>query len=432
MISVLLGISQINLKSLEMMKFIIKLTSEASAITLILIVLMSGFFFQSCKKNETGSAIPVIDYIRITNPSKSDSLVTHAIMGSTVAIIGRNLQDVDEIWFNNLKAFVNFSFVTSSSIIVTIPNVIPSKVTNMLLLINGAKTDTLKYSFGVDVPAPFLSGMLCEYVDDGGTAVIQGNFFLDDPNIPLKVFFPGNLEGTIKNISLTEISVTVPQGAGVGPIQVKSLYGSTRSTFYFRDDRNIILDYDTRTSNGSWRSGTIKNDANSLKGNYLMLKGQLDDNQGSEDYAGGGFVSELWGDANGRPQGNFFTGSPSDYLFKFEANVKTWTGAYLNICFGPWASSVGPYQNQLYWSDINARGLWKAWEGTSSGSFKTDGWITVTIPLSDIKYNKDFGTMVFDPSKSGSLTFWMKGPSAVKGAKSDIEIYFDNVRIVHK
>ena len=415
------------------MKSIIKISTRVSTISLLLVALFTSMLFHACQKDEKGGgAIPVINYIRITDPLKSDSLVTHAFMGSTIAIMGQNLQDVNEIWFNNQKAFVNFSFVTGSTIIVTIPNVIPSVVTNKLLLINSNKTDTLKYSFGVDVPPPFLSGMLCEYVADGATAVIQGNFFIDDPSSPLKVFFPGNLEGTITDVTINQIKVTVPSGVGVGTIQVKSLYGSTRSTFYFRDDRNIILDYDTRTTSGSWRGGTIKSDANSLKGNYMMLKGQLDDNVGSEDFSGGGFVSELWSDANGRPQANFFTGSPDDYLFKFEANVKVWTGAYLNICFGPWASSVSPYQNQLYWSDVNARGLWKAWEGTSTGSFTTDGWITVTIPMSDIKYNKDFGTMAFDPTKAGSLTFWMKGPSATSGAKSDIEIYFDNVRIVHK
>lgn len=415
------------------MRRIIKINTRISAIILLLVTFSTGILFLACERNESGgSAIPEINYIRITDPLKSDSLVTHAFMGSSIAIMGQNLQDVDEIWFNNQKAFVNFSFVTGSSIIVTVPNVIPSKVTNLLLLINSNKTDTLKYPFGVDVPAPFLSALQCEYVDDGGTVTILGNFFIDDPAIPLKVFFPGNLEAEVKSVSLNKIEVVVPDGSGVGPIQVKSLYGSTRSSFYFRDDRNIILDYDVLTSGGSWRSGTIRSDANSLKGKYMMLKGQLDDNQGSEDYAGGGFVSELWSDANGRPQKNFFTGSPDDYLFKFEANVKVWTGAYLNICFGPWASSVSPYQNQLYWSNGNARGIWKPWEGTSTGSFKTDGWITVTIPMADIKYNKDFAPMAFDPSKAGSLTFWMKGPSSTKGAKSDIEIYFDNVRIVHK
>lgn len=412
------------------MKKNIKINKLVSNIILLLAALFTGILIQSCKKSNTDSGMPVVSYVRITDPLKSDSLVTHAFMGKTVAIMGENLQDVDEIWFNDQSATVNNSFVTGSTIIVTIPNVIPAKVTNQMWLITTSKKDTLKVPFGVDVPAPRLDAMYEEYVPDGGTAIILGNFFINDPSKPLQVFFPGNIEGTVTSVSLTQIKVTVPAGAGVGPIQVKSIYGSSRSSFYFRDDRGMILNYDNLTTAGSWRGGTIKNDANSLDKNYMMLKGTLGDNAGAEDFAGGGFVSELWGDANGRPNANFLPGTAADYLFKFEANVKQWDGAYLNICWGPWASSVGPYQNQLYWSNVNARGLWKPWEAT--GSFKTDGWMTVTIPMSDMKYNKDFGAMAFDPSKSGSLTFWMKGPSATTGVDSHIEIYIDNVRIVHK
>ena len=414
-----------------MMKRKIRITTKVSAMILLLAGLFTMMLFHACEKDDSGGGMPEVMYIRMTDPAKSDSLVTHAFMGNTVAIIGNSLKNVDEIWFNDQKAFVNFSFVTNTSIIVTIPNVIPATVTNLMLLINSNKIDTLKYPFGVDVPPPYLSNMLCEYVDDGETAVIQGNFFINDPGSPLKVFFPGNLEGTVQNVTINEVRVTVPQGAGVGPVQVKTIYGSTRSTFWFRDDRNIILDYDVLTTSGSWRGGTIRSDANSLKGKYMMLKGQLDDGQMSEDYAGGGFVSELWSDANGRPPGNFFTGALSDFLFKFEANVKIWTGAYLNICWGPWNTSA-TFTNQLYWSDVNARGFWRPWEGTSSGSFKTDGWITVTVPMTEMKYTRDYGSMAFDLSRAGSLTFWMHGPSATSGAKSDIEIYIDNVRIVHK
>src|SRR5690606_23173814 len=104
---------------------------------------------------------------------------------------------------------------------------------------------------------------------------------------------------------------------------------------------------------------------------------ELGDNAGGEDYTDGGFVCELWSDANGRPQGNFFDGNPADYQIKFEAKVTEWSGAYLNICFGPWASSVAPYQNQLYWGNINARALWRPWETNGTGSFQTDDWITV-------------------------------------------------------
>lgn len=410
-----------------MRKYISK-NSRIPGLFLVLFSIFFGSLFLSCEEEEN-NGVPVINYIRVTDPAKSDSLVAHAFMGSNIAIVGENLQDVKEVWFNDQEAKLNTSFITNSTIIVTIPNVIPTVVTNEIKMVLGDKRE-FKFPFGVDVPAPMVSSMLCEFVEDGGTAVILGNYFINDPNSPLKVTFPGNIEGAVEIVTLTEVKVKVPAGAGPGKITVKSIYGSTTSNFYFRDDRNIILNFDNLTSSGSWRSGTTRADASSLDKKYLMLKGEVDDNVGAEDYSGGGFVCELWSDSNGRPNKNFFTGDPANYQLKFEANVKEWSGAYLNICFGPWAANVGGVQNQIYWSNLNARGLWRPWEGTADGKFKTDGWITVTIPMTDIKYDKDFKAMSFDKEKAGSLSLWMKGPAATSGGKCKMEVYFDNIRIV--
>ena len=56
--------------------------------------------------------------------------------------------------------------------------------------------------------------------------------------------------------------------------------------------------------------------------------------------------------------------------------------------------------------------------------------MTVTIPMDQIKYNKDFGPMAFDKTKAGSMTLWMKGPAATTGGTCKMEVYFDNFRIV--
>ena len=395
-------------------------------------IMLVSPLFQGCEKDDDPStAVPEISYVRLTDPAKSDSLLVSAYLGNNIALMGNNLLEVKEIYFNDQEAIINTSYVTNSTIIITVPSTIPTVVTDSITMItySGIKS---QFPFKVLVPAPQVDALYCEYVAEGQDAVVLGDFFIDDPNKPLEVIFPGNIKGVVKSVSINSIVVTVPAGAGIGPISVKSLYGTTRSAFYFRDDRNIILNYNDLNSSGSWRSGTIKNDGNSLDQNYLMLKGEQDDNAGAEDYPGGGYVSELWGDANGRPEGNLLPGPINEYMFKFEANVIEWTGSYLNICWGPWAASVGGAQNQIYWSNLNARGLWRAWEETPNGSFKTNGWMTVTIPMADMKYNKDFGAMEFDINNCGSLTFWMKGPAATTGGKSKIEIYIDNVRIVHK
>lgn len=177
------------------MKNILKTDSKAHAAIWLLTLLLSGLIFQACEGDGSEMVMPEVSYVRITDAASSDSLVTHAFMGNTIAIMGNNLKDVDEIWFNDQKAFINFAFVTNTSIIVTIPNIIPTTVTNLMLLVNSNKIDTLRYPFGVDVPAPLVSSMLCEYVPDGGTAVIHGNFFIDDPGSPLKVFSRATSKG---------------------------------------------------------------------------------------------------------------------------------------------------------------------------------------------------------------------------------------------
>jgi hypothetical protein len=414
------------------MKNKIKIYSKVTATMVLLGAIFTSSLFQSCDKSDSGGGLPVVNYVRIPAAASADSLITHAFMGNSIAIMGQNLQNVNEIWFNDKSAFINSSFVTSSSIIVTIPSEIPGVVTGKMLLITTSH-DTVPYSFGVDVPAPKLDALYCEYVKEGETAIVQGNYFIDDPSSPLKVIFPGNVEGTVTDVTLNEVKVTVPAGAGAGPIQVKTIYGSSRSSFYFRDDRNIILNYDDLDNKGGeWRKGTKRNDEYSLDKNYMMLKGTLTDGQETEDYAGGGFVSEFWANSSGnnRPEKNFFTGPAADYLLKFELYSKKWTGAYLEICFGPWASDAGGFQNGLYWSNINARGIYKPWEAT--GTFTTNGWMTVTIPMSEIKYARDLSTIAFDATKAGSMTFWVAGPAFTKDGTSDVEIYIDNVRIVPK
>ena len=187
------------------MKKYLKIYSKLPGLFLLLLSVVSGAFFQACdNKNLDSGGTPAVIYIRLTDPLKSDSLIAHAFMGSNIVIMGENLQNVTEVWFNDQAAKLNTSFITRTNIIVTIPNKIPETVTNKIRLVTNDGTE-ITYPFGVDVPSPLIAAMLCEYVKDGATAVIQGNFFINDPSAPLKVFFPGNVEGVVLSVNLTEI-----------------------------------------------------------------------------------------------------------------------------------------------------------------------------------------------------------------------------------
>lgn len=396
---------------------------------LILTTFFSGMLFSSCDDDDAtdgAGAVPEVRYVRITDPAKSDSLVTHAFMGSTVALMGENLGEVVEVWFNDQSAILNTSFITHTTIIVTIPNTIPETVTNEIRLVTRSQVEGT-HPFGVDVPAPFVSSMLCEYVPDGGEAVIRGNYFLDDPNIPLQVFFPGNLEAEVKSISIDEIVVTVPEGAGVGPVSVKSLYGSTRSSFYFRDDRNFILDFDELTAAGGWRSGRLGNsNPDPIDGNFVRFQGDMPADASSK-WDEDSFSFNLWNQANGRPDVPYYSGDISEAVIKFEVNIlEPWKSGALQMIFTPYSTNA---TNSYIGDGSVPRGLWMPWSET--GSYQTDGWETVSIPLSNFKFTPDGQTSAnsLTTDMLGGLTFFVWHGGLV-GEDCTIHMCIDNIRVV--
>lgn len=398
----------------------------------LLLIFAIGLTFQSCEDDDDEGGTPAINYVRLNDPDKADSLITHAFMGSMIAIMGENLQNVKEVWFNDQSAKLNSAFVYNTSLVVTIPNVIPEEVTSKIKLVTNS--DTVYYDFGVDVPAPLVSSMLCEYVPAGETAVINGNYFIDDPSSPLKVLFPGNIQGEVKKVELTRIEVVVPEGTSTGQISVKSIYGSTRSSFYFRDDRNFILDWDVLNAAGGWRAGNTGNsDPTGINGNYVRFKGEMAGASGTtwdED----GMSFNLWGTANGRPNVPFYDGDLGGATLKFEIYVvKKWTAGALQMIFTRW-STTGTNKyigNEELFTPPNdlPRGLWIPWK--ESGSYQTEGWTTVSVPLSKFTYTPTGGTCSNALTKEmlGGLTFFVYA-GGVDGTDCDIHMCIDNIRIV--
>ena len=99
----------------------------------LLIMVGAATVFNSCKKDETGT--PTISYVRITSPASSDSLLVGAGQGQLIAIVGNNLQDAVELWFNDQPSRVTPTYITNTTILVRIPTQIPLTVTNKLKIV---------------------------------------------------------------------------------------------------------------------------------------------------------------------------------------------------------------------------------------------------------------------------------------------------------
>lgn len=394
-------------------------------------ILFGTLLFQSCEEYpnayEVTDGIPTVSYIRLSDPEKCDSLIVSASLNNTIAMIGENLTSITEMWFNDQQAYLNTSFMTDDVLIVTIPNEIPSDVTNTIYMIAGS--DTITEDFVVVVPAPAPQSMVCEFVADGETATINGSYFVGVPNETLTVTFPGNIEGEVLSVSdaYDQIEVVVPEGARVGQLTVSSIYGSGMSGFYFRDDRNYILDWDVLNADGGWRAGIVGNsNPAGVNGNYVQFNGAMAAEAGAtwnED----AHSFNLWNASNGRSDEPFYDGDLTSAALKFECNVlEPWSSAALQMIFTPYSMNS---TNGYIADGVTQRGLWMPW--VSEGTYQTDGWITVTIPMSDFHYyhdGADAGDMV-TTDMLGGLTFFVWN-GGVDGTECNVNMCIDNIRIV--
>lgn len=399
---------------------------------LMLPLIMIGGLMSSCTEDENlvNGGEPQIRYVRITDPAAADSLLVGAPLGNLVAVVGENLGDVSELWFNDRQAFLNPAFITNTTILASVPNLAPNDVTNKMRLVfrNGKE---LLHDFKTTIAAPEVVAMSNEYAPIGSTAKITGDFFFE----PLTVHFTGGGEAEIVSLDQNEVEFIVPEGAVSGPITVSSNFGTTVASFHYKDQRNLLLDYDELTAEGSWRSGPIGED-DGIDGNYLKLFGTYKANERIED----NFASQFWGHTRfDTPrqlwQSEDFEGVfAEDMTLKFEVRVVEWYGSVLQMTWGPYDNAG----NQEYWANLNGRGIWMPW-AEADATYSTDGeWMTVSFPLTDMIYshgqpdgdNEWNPDMSFDKDIAGTLSFWVI--ASPKADNSPVEIHIDNVRIVEK
>ena len=89
---------------------------------MLFLALMIAFAVTSCKDDGEGNGLPVIHYIRMTDPALADSTFTDVSPGTMIAIIGENLTGVKEVYINDQEISFNANYGTATSLIVTVPS----------------------------------------------------------------------------------------------------------------------------------------------------------------------------------------------------------------------------------------------------------------------------------------------------------------------
>lgn len=432
----------------------------------VAVLAVSGCFMTACEdqpdKYEIADGIPTLKYVRSPLPEEADSLFVGAYLGNTICLVGDNLRSIYELYFNDQKATLNTSYMTDHTILVDIPKTIPEEVTDKIYMVTKSG-EIVDYDFRIMVPAPEINSMSCEYAPAGSEAVLYGDYFVDDPNIPLTISMPGGVtvEGDqITNVSKTAVSFIVPEGALQGYVQVTSIYGTGQSTFQYKDTRNILFDWDGKYE-GALSAGNSWNGDNEKKGQIIASVPPIDGNylvfgpaslSGGQWQTPGEYMMMYWPDPNAT-QGCV----PLYNLPQFEEILKQYKVDELALKFEVYVPTSNPWmaegmqfrfttldevsmnnQTQDYiWNDDESheegkapRGVWVPWEDT--GSYDTDNqWVTVTLKMSE--FNKLVsglaGEVEFTSERFAGLSIFLRG-GGTDGKECEPIICMDNIRVV--
>jgi hypothetical protein len=371
-------------------------------LSMLLVMVGIAGMIGSCKKDSSGGPTPTVDYVRITSPESSDSLLAGAGQGQLIAIVGTNLRDAQQIWFNDQKASLTPTYVSSTSILVSVPSPIPDSVTNMLKIIfkNGYE---LLYPFKVEISAPVVSSMMCEFVNEGDVATILGNYFYE----PLTITFTGGATAELVDVKDDQVQFKVPAGAQPGPITVKTNFGETKSDFWFRDPRNTFIASDPFQG---WNNGSLvvtnpgPGDPPKISGNYFRINGQV--SAWSWNELADGDAGSMPSYSKNIPDDAIL--HPEKYYLKFEVNtMKPYNNSMIIINAG--GSVVQDTKGYKWAPPFDSKGLWQ----------------TVAIPYEEVvaSYSKP---PVVNPNGYWAMVL-MQGPGDL-----DADISFDNFRVVPK
>lgn len=367
-----------------------------------IVLAVSGVYISCTKDNASSTSEPSIQYIRITKPESSDSLLVGAYQSNLIAIVGNNLQDAKEIWFNDQKATLTPTYITNTTILVSVPSKIPIDITNKLKIVfsNGK---ILEHDFKVEISEPLVSSMDCEYVLTGNVATIRGDYFYE----PLTVTFQGGVTGEVVSVEDKIIKVTVPESAEPGPITVKTNFGETKSDFWFKDNRNIFISSDPWS--GWWGSSFVvtdpaPNDPPAINGNYIRVQKAIGGWNWME--VAGGPPSAMGDISKNIPDEAIL--KPELYNLKFEVNTLK---PYNNNMIKLNAGLSSDFNNNQY--------LW-------SPPYDTKGeWQTVVIPFDEMAASYG-GTLSVSANGYYSRILFHGGGDL------DCDMCFDNFRIVPK
>ncbi len=218
------------------------------------IALLGVMALGACQEDDDlGIGMPIIERVRNTDPTTTDSSFTSASLGSTLAILGTNLKGTEQVYLNDYPLGINPTYVTNTSVIVTVNDSVPTVATNpdvpnTLRLVTSSGEAI--YEFQTLPPAPRVEQVKNQYVKSGDELTLYGRYFYFIDT----VYFPGEdvyvTSGFQTNSGGTRLTVNVPDNLDFSESQMISVVtrsgaSATNRNTQIYADKGMVADFDT-------------------------------------------------------------------------------------------------------------------------------------------------------------------------------------------
>ncbi|TDN39319.1 hypothetical protein E4631_15380 [Hymenobacter sp. UV11] len=360
-------------------------------------LVLSAIALSSCKKEDISSCGGTPGIMTVSATTSRSTAVTTGNLADWVIIQGSNFCSVSSVAFNDVEADLKNAYITPNEITLQVPRVVPKNVTNTITVTTAGGTAQAKYT--VSIPPLAVTGMSNEYALAGEKVGLAGqNFDLYGVTAATgKVYF-NTTAVAITKATPDSVYFIMPAGVAVGAvIKVAGTNNfEKQATFRYKDDRNILFNYD---KNGSVWGGTdfITSGAapGSISGAYLRVNQSIAAWTWTEVSANNNIV--IPADALAKP---------GNYLLKFEMNtLKPFTTNTLRIAIDGDPGGNPPVNTYLWHptTPFSTGGKWR------TRSVKLSDFLTKTDPT---KATHEVRVIIFD------------------GDALEADMSFDNFRII--
>jgi len=428
-------------------------------------LLLVGTMFPACKDDDnTGGPITITKvYLEDASSAVPDREVAFARLGQLLRVEGSGFTGLREVYINGYSTYFNPVLVSDNSMLVSVSRDTPTvdadpELRNTIQMLNDSYNVT--FDFEIRAEAPEISSISNTLPLAGESITVYGSGLVEVN----KVVFPGDIEVTDGIVSDEDgefFTVTVPDGVSDegGSLFIECSNGGAYSPAYFNFKNGIILDFDGMGSQGYWgsaasmirpedlASGSIGT-GNVSQGTYVPHR----PTRISSFPAAKTRNSEVWTAGNGVDD---WRGQLTPYIpattpldevaFQFDIYVpEEWSGSgYLKVCLvngfngGEWSGLCYNYVPWIVDEEVEP--------------YKTEGWTTVTIPLTAF-YSFEDGDFTFEDvlaareaSSYKNFGFYFENSDFnlgnITGSDSDsetefpsaetsVDVYTDNWRVV--